>query len=163
MRIIIISDTHIPKRSRGIPSLILKEIEKCELIIHAGDFTNFETVKFLESLNKFYGVAGNMDEKEVWEYLPEKRIIEINNKKIGIIHGFGSPIKIETKILKKFEGENVDIIIYGHTHRASIKNYKNVLLLNPGSPTDRIFSFKRTYIILEIKEKIEAEILEIKD
>ncbi|MEO0231736.1 MAG: metallophosphoesterase family protein [candidate division WOR-3 bacterium] len=163
MRIIIISDTHIPKRGKGIPFLILKEIEKCDLIIHAGDFTNFETVKFLESLNKFYGVAGNMDEKEVWEYLPEKRIIEINNKKIGIIHGFGPPIGIESKIIKRFEGENVDIIVYGHTHRASIKNYKNILLLNPGSPTDTIFSFKRTYMILEIGEEVNAQIFEVKD
>lgn len=161
MRIVIISDTHIPKRSGEIPFSILKEIEKSDLLIHAGDFTNIETVKFLEGLNKFYGVSGNMDEKEIWEYLPEKRIIEINNKKIGIIHGFGPPIGIENKILKKFEGENVDIIIYGHTHKASIKNYNNVLLLNPGSPTDEIFSLKKTYMILEIKEKIKAEIFEI--
>ncbi len=163
MRIIVISDTHIPRRKKEIPSLILKEIEKSDLVIHAGDFTNLETVKLLESLNRFYGVAGNMDEKEVWEYLPEKRIIEIENKRIGIIHGFGPPIGIEGKILKKFEGENLDIIVYGHTHRASIKNYKNVLLLNPGSAGDKIFSFKRTYMILEICKEVNVKIFEIKD
>ena len=163
MKIIIISDTHIPRRNKEIPSLILKEIEKVDLIIHAGDFTNIETVKLLESLNRFYGVAGNMDEKEVWEYLPEKKVVEIENKKIGIIHGFGPPIGIENKILKKFEGENLDIIVYGHTHKASIKKNKNVLLLNPGSAGDKIFSPKRTYMILEIDEEVNVKIFEIKD
>lgn len=161
MRITILSDTHIPQRAKELPFIILKEIEKSDLIIHAGDFTTIETVKFLENLNRFYGVAGNMDEKEVWEYLPEKRIIEIEGKRIGLIHGFGSPIGIEKKIIKRFEGEKTDLIVFGHTHRAVIKNYRGILLLNPGSPTERIFSLRKTFAIIEIKEKIEAKIVNI--
>ena len=161
MKIVIISDTHIPSRGKELPKIILEEIEKSDILIHCGDFTNIETVKFLENLKEFYGVVGNMDEKEIWEYLPEKRIVEIKNKKIGIIHGFGPPVGIENKVLKKFEGENVDIIVYGHTHRASIKRYKDILLLNPGTPTDKIFASKNTFMILEIKEEIKAKIIEV--
>jgi len=161
LKITVISDTHIPGRSKNLPSSLLKEIEKSDAIIHAGDFTTIETVKFLENLNEFYGVAGNMDEKEIWEYLPEKRILEIESKKIGMIHGFGPPVGIEKKIIKRFEKESIDLIIFGHTHRAVIKNYNGILFLNPGSPTDRIFSLKRTFAVLEIKEEIKAKIINI--
>ncbi len=161
MRIIVISDTHIPGRSKNLPASLLKEVENSDAIIHVGDFTTIETVKFLEGLNKFYGVPGNMDEKEVWEYLHEKKIIEIEGKKIGLIHGFGPPVGIEKKIIKRFEGEKLDLIVFGHTHRAVIKNYKGTLLLNPGTPTDRVFSLKKTFAVLEIKQKIEAKIVNI--
>lgn len=59
------------------------------------------------------------------------------------------------------EFDDVDAIVYGHTHTPARHQVKNIYFFNPGSPT-RSFYHRPTLGILYVGEKIEGEIIEIK-
>jgi len=152
MKAIVLSDTHIPHRAKDLPERIKEEINNVDIIIHAGDFTAYDLYLELKALKPIYAVRGNMDDDDVYDKLPETMIFELEGVSIGLYHGIGAPWGIEKKVLAKFKDKNkLDLIIFGHSHRALKKEGKPILF-NPGSPTDRFFAPKRSYGILEIKD-----------
>jgi putative phosphoesterase len=93
------------------------------------------------------------------DYLPIKQVIEIEGVKIGISHGEGSPHGIENRLLYTFEEDNVDIIIFGHTHKPFWGVIGGVHFLNPGSPTNKRSEQFHTYAVLTVEDgKFHAEI-----
>ena len=38
MRLLLLADTHIPKRARDLPAQVWQEVEQCDVVIHAGDW-----------------------------------------------------------------------------------------------------------------------------
>ena len=162
MRIGVISDTHIPDRAKEIPQKILEEFKKAELIIHAGDLIDLSVLDKLKSIcNNVKAVWGNMDPNEVRKSLPEKDIIEVGNYRIGLMHGYGPPHRLIDFLTLAFKNDNVDLIIFGHSHRGLNEKKVNILFFNPGSPTDKIFSPYNSYGIIEIGDKIEARLIRI--
>ncbi len=162
MRIGVISDTHIPVSADSIPKKLLEAFKNVDIIIHAGDLVDLSVLDTLKGACKeVIAVAGNMDSHKVKTKLPEKEILKIGNFKIGVMHGYGPPntlIELTTKIFKK---DNVDIIIFGHSHTAINEKKDNILYFNPGSPTDTAFAAYNSYGILEINDKIEAKIIKL--
>ncbi len=159
MKAVVISDTHIPSRARDIPGVIWEEIETADLIIHAGDFTRVDFYVQLKSVKPLKAVHGNMDEIELFHLLKEKEIFEMEGVRIGLTHGFGAPYGIENRVLKLFESEKVDLIIFGHSHIPVYKKLDGKHLLNPGTPTDTIYARRQSYAILEIiNGEIQVEI-----
>lgn len=67
--------------------------------------------------------------------------------------------------MKKVAKQNgFDVLVYGHTHRSSIKREEGTLFINPGSPTNPIppFLVKPSVALLRIKkEKIDPEIVRL--
>ena len=159
MRIFVISDTHIPRTSGDLLPRIYDEIKKCDMIFHAGDFV--EKV-FFDKLAKFkttYAVFGNMDSVELKGMLSQKEVIEVGKFKIGLIHGWGPPDRIEENIKNEFGA--IDAIVFGHTHTPTNEVKNGILFFNPGSPTDKAFAPYNSYGILEIDDKISGEIIKI--
>jgi hypothetical protein len=162
MRIGVISDTHIPERASDLPLKILEEFKGVDMIIHAGDFASLEVLNKLKTVCKdVIGVYGNMDPKEIREKLPQKDLIEVKNYRIGVMHGYGAPDKLISLLADIFKTDDVDIIIFGHSHRGFNEKIGGILFFNPGSATDRIFSPYNSYGIIEINDKIEARIVKI--
>jgi len=151
MRIYVISDTHVPERAQRVPEEFLSLLRKDDLIIHAGDFTTKKTLKTLEETSRLIAVCGNMDDLEIRKTLPEKRVEVILGKKIGLIHGFGAPFNLAKKVFQKFD-EKPDVIVFGHSHNPYHKRKDGTLLFNPGSLSGNVFSWKKSYGILEIEE-----------
>jgi putative phosphoesterase len=158
MKIGIISDTHLrelhPEFKRTI-ELHFKDVEK---IFHAGDFVEWSVAEYLSSLKELIAVCGNMDSQDIRKAFPQKRMIEIKGFKIGLIHGGGSPYGIESRIRDEFD--EVDAIVYGHTHTPVYHQVKNIYFFNPGCGT-RSFIQRPTLGILHLGEKIEGEIIKI--
>ncbi len=134
VKIGIISDTHINNFSdRKYKILIdqLREIFKdVDRVIHAGDICKEELLVELKKIAPVQCVAGEND-----EIINLKRYIEIKIKQynIGIIHQLPKDLELFCKEKNLIGG----ILIYGHTHKPLIKGTPfNVLLLNPGSPTE---------------------------
>lgn len=142
----VISDTHLTEIDDRIVNLYDRYLSHCDLVIHAGDIVNDEVLSIIKKPT--YAVKGNMD---VFSTLPIKRTIEILNKKIGIIHGYGAPSGIEERILKEFN--DVHCIVYGHTHMPKSEIRDGVLLFNPGSPFDKRWAEKNSVGYLEITEE----------
>jgi hypothetical protein len=129
-----------------------------EKIFHAGDFVDWSIAEYLSSQKELIAVYGNMDSYDIRKAFPEKRVIELKGFKIGLVHGGGSPFGIESRIRVEFD--EVDAIVYGHTHTPANHQVKNIYFFNPGSPT-RSFIHKATLGILHLGEKIKGEIIKI--
>lgn len=151
MRIGVLADTHM-RSFEDIPQKIIDSLSTVDLIIHAGDLTTLEVLNGLKKLGKVKAVQGNMDSTELKSILPVKEILEIGNKRIGITHGSGDPWRIEHRVRKIFDQDQVDIIIYGHSHQAQNKVTDNILFFNPGKAT-------QSFGLLVIEEDIKAEIV----
>jgi putative phosphoesterase len=119
---------------------------------------DWSIAEYLSSQKELVAVSGNMDSRDIWKVFPEKRMVELKGFKIGLIHGGGSPFGIESRIRKEFD--EVDAIVYGHTHTPADHQVKNIYFFNPGSPT-RSFIHKATLGILYLGEKMEGEIIKI--
>jgi len=135
MRIAVVADTHVD-RLEQLPNKIIDSLSTVDLIIHAGDFTDAQLLKDLKRLRELKAVHGNMDSRELKTMLPVKEIVEIENKRSAITHGSGSPWRIEQRIRKMFESDRLDVIVYGHSHRAQNKVIDGILFFNPGKATD---------------------------
>ncbi|MDD5432887.1 MAG: metallophosphoesterase [Candidatus Omnitrophica bacterium] len=162
IKIVVISDTHIPERSTEIPKKLLDDLKTADMIIHAGDLVD---ISVLETLKKICpnvkAVQGNMDHEEVKTILPEKEVFKIGKYRIGLAHGWGAPSKLIEVLTTAFENIPVDIIIFGHSHCSVNEKINGILYFNPGSPTDKIFAASNSYGIIEINDKIEAKIIKL--
>jgi putative phosphoesterase len=161
MKIGVLSDTHIPYTTRTLPQNVLDLLSKMDAIIHAGDFQDPSVIETLRSLADFYGVYGNMDPLEIRNILPEKRVVSLAGFSIGITHGWGSPNRLEDRILTSFVGEKLDAIVYGHSHRASNNKKGHILFFNPGTPTDTRFAKNTSIGILTLDKFINGEIIKL--
>ena len=158
MKIGVISDTHLKEPHPEFKKVIEFHFKDVEKIFHAGDFVDWSIAEYLSSQKELFAVYGNMDSYDIRKAFPEKRVIELQGFKIGLIHGGGSPFGIESRIRGEFD--EVDAIVYGHTHTPANHQVKNIYFFNPGSPT-RSFIHKATLGILHLGEKIEGEIIKI--
>ncbi len=157
MLIGIISDTHIYDRASELPKTVFDEFSNVDLIIHCGDVTDKEVLDLLSDLAEVIAVRGNMD----YLNLPKQQILNINNFKIGVIHGdviYPRGDKLKLRLLGKEMG--VDILISGHTHTPFIDDCGDILLLNPGSSTVPRCPIK-SIMKLNIKDRVEAKIIPI--
>jgi len=149
MKLGIISDTHV-RTIDEIPVSIRNALADVDLIIHAGDFTHKAVLDGLRTMGQVKAVRGNMDSAELKRILPERDVFEVNNKKIGLIHGSGIPWGIAERVKKQFTG--VDIIVFGHSHEPYNRHIGGALLLNPGQA-------KSSFGLLTIDDGIKAHIL----
>lgn len=150
MRIALISDTHGLLREN-----VIDKLNSCNLIIHAGDIGKSEVISKLSNIAKLEYVKGNCD-KNLGENIGEyNKIIEVNNTKIYITHDIA---KLESDIKKgkvDLGKENIDIVIYGHSHKCNIFTRSGILYINPGSVGPRRFKLPTTMAILYIREREE--------
>ena len=158
MKIGVISDTHLNISDDRLEKIVEDHFHGVDLVLHAGDIVDLGVLEVFKD-KQVYAVSGNMDPDSVREVFPKKRVVEIEGRRIGLIHGWGSPSGLEEKLLLEFE--DVKCIVYGHTHRAMNEVRCGVLLFNPGSPTDRRFAKRNSVGILDIGEEIVGTIIDL--
>lgn len=151
MRIGVLCDTHALSFSE-IPFKMRDALARLDLIVHAGDIVGRDVLDGLSRLKEVKAVRGNMDSQELQRLLPEKEIISTGGKKIGIVHGSGGPQGIEERVRKMFD--EVDVIIYGHSHVPQNRVIDGILFFNPGR-CDRSFG------VLTIGEETAGEIVKL--
>src|SRR5690554_4623193 len=156
MRLGIISDTHMPGMARQLPISLLKDMEKVDYILHAGDWNSLDVYERLSQLAPVDGVAGNTDGFEIVNKFGYQKVLEFESKKIGIVHGHGMG-GTESNALRAFKDEEIDCIIFGHSHIPLLRSEGGVLLVNPGSPTDKRRQPQYSYAIIKIEEQLEAK------
>jgi putative phosphoesterase len=158
MKIGVISDTHLRELDPEFKKIIESHFKDVEQIFHTGDFVDWSIAEYLSSQKELIAVCGNMDFQNIQKAFPQKRTVELKGFKIGLIHGGGPPFGIESRIRAEFD--EVDAIVYGHTHTPANHRVKNIYFFNPGSPA-RSFIHRATLGILHLGEKIEGEIIKI--
>lgn len=150
---VILSDTHIPARAKQLPKTLLDACGEADLILHAGDWQNLDVFFELSAYTETIGVAGNVDPWEIVDRFGKKKILALENLKIGIVHGDGTRKTTEQRALEAFVEDEVDLIIFGHSHIPMMKEINGVTLFNPGSPTDKRRQPQYSFGILETGEE----------
>ena len=159
MRVGVISDTHVPAVARSLPAAVFELFQGVDLILHAGDILEMSVLDELGTIAPVEAVAGNMDGSEVCLNLPYKKIITLGKFRVGLIHG-KYKIEVQREMIRK-EFDDIDLIVYGHSHTPFWGKENNVYFLNPGSPTDKRYAPYNSVAILELGDELKAEIIRI--
>jgi putative phosphoesterase len=130
MKIGVLSDTHLSKVTDHFRRTLETVFRDVEMILHAGDMTSLQVYEYLCNW-EVRAVRGNMDDYDLRSVLPERRTEDVLGTRIGIVHGRGSPFGIENLVLREFD--NVDIIVFGHSHIPLLAKKGRVHLFNPGT------------------------------
>ncbi|ABV33177.1 MULTISPECIES: metallophosphoesterase family protein [Pseudothermotoga] len=153
MTLLLVSDLHVPVKMMSIPDNLLEIAKQVDAVFGLGDFVDMETVLTLESVsNKFYAVCGNMDYPDVKDHLPSVKLLQLEEWKIGLFHGWGAPFKIRERILSTMT-QKPQVIFYGHTHIPDDTVCESVRFVNPGSVAE-----DGSYALVELcKDHLKVE------
>lgn len=134
---LLLADTHVPKRARRLPDAVLRAIDDADLVVHAGDWVDLPTLDLIESRARaFIGVYGNNDGPELRARLPEVARLRVEGVDMAVIHETGAASKRDQRMDEVFP--DIDLLVFGHSHIPwDTVSPAGMRLLNPGSPTDR--------------------------
>ncbi|GAA2809697.1 metallophosphoesterase family protein [Kribbella solani] len=137
MRLVLISDTHLPVRAKRLPEAVWAAIEQADVVIHAGDWVSVALLDELEARSRrLIGCWGNNDGAELRSRLPEVARVTLDGLSIAVVHETGTAKGREERCERAYPG--VDALVFGHSHIPwDTTSPGGLRLLNPGSPTDR--------------------------
>ena len=137
MRLLIISDTHVPARARDLPGQVWDEVGSADVVIHAGDWVIPALLDELEDrAAQLVGVFGNNDGTELRRRLPDVARVTLDGLRVAVVHETGGKAGRELRADRGYP--DVDLLIFGHSHIPwDTVSPGGLRLLNPGSPTDR--------------------------
>lgn len=128
----------------------MRLLEEADLALHAGDVVSASAFEGLGSFGRIEGVRGNMDHPELQTLLPERRIVEVEGVRIGMVHDGGPRVGREQRLAAAFPG--CSVIVYGHTHLPQLERHGGVWIVNPGSPTERRSAPSHSMAVLRVSD-----------
>lgn len=155
----VVSDTHIPGKAKTLPDFVLCYMRGADHIIHAGDIRCAQVLEQLSRFAPVTAVAGNADPPEMAETLGDKSIVMLGGYRFGITHGHGRGGSTVSRAAARFAQDDVDCIIFGHSHIPLCMEQGGVLLLNPGSPTDKRRNLHYSFGLIDTGERLAARIV----
>jgi putative phosphoesterase len=137
LRLLLVSDTHVPKRARELPAQVWDAVESADVVFHAGDWVNPELLdRFEQRSRQLVAVYGNNDGPEIRRRLPERQYVVLEGVRFAVVHETG-PAKGRNERAEALFPES-DVLVFGHSHIPwDATSPGGLRLLNPGSPTDR--------------------------
>jgi len=139
-RLVVMADTHLPKRARDLPAPLWVAVEDADVVVHAGDWVDVALLDELESRSRrLVGCWGNNDGPALRARLPEVARVELEGVRLAVVHETGSAQGRERRCAAAHP--DVDVLVFGHSHipwdTTTETEHGPLRLLNPGSPTDR--------------------------
>ena len=141
---VVLADTHIPRRAKVLPEAVIPYLKEADLILHAGDLIEIPLLYELSVYGPVRAVRGNVDPPEL--DLPETLEFDFGGARIAMIHDSGRKEGRRKRLKRRFPKARV--IVFGHSHIPFLEDEEELLLLNPGSPTDRRRQPRRTFALL---------------
>ena len=147
-RLLVLADTHLPKRAKRLPDAVLAALDDADGVIHAGDWVDEATLDLLAARSPLVlGVAGNNDGPDLHARLPEVARADLEGVRLAVVHETGAATGRERRMDEAFPA--VDVLVFGHSHIPwDSTTPAGLRLLNPGSPTDRRRQPRCTYGVL---------------
>jgi putative phosphoesterase len=140
----------LPRGSRRLPDRGVELLRAADLILHAGDVSSVAALEELQALGPpLVAVYGNADEPELRRLLPESRVVEVEQARIGMLHVPGPRAGRDARLAARFPG--ADAVLYGHTHVPRAERVGGIWLLNPGSPTERRRAPSRSMLLVDVR------------
>ncbi|MBB4689378.1 metallophosphoesterase family protein [Amycolatopsis jiangsuensis] len=152
MRLLLVADTHLPKRAKELPALVWDEVARADVVVHAGDWVDLDTFDALTAASaRLIGVYGNNDGPELRQRLPEVARVTLGGVRLAVVHETGDVKGREARCEAQYP--DADVLVFGHSHIPwDSVTPGGLRLLNPGSPTDRRRQPFCTYQTAEIRD-----------
>ena len=153
MQLVIVADTHVPKRARDLPASVWTAVESADVVVHAGDWVDVALLDALEQrARRLIGVVGNNDGPDLRARLPETARVALDGVRVTVVHETGASSGRDRRVDVKY-ADDTDVLIFGHSHIPwDTQTPGGLRLLNPGSPTDRRRQPVATYMTAEIRD-----------
>jgi putative phosphoesterase len=159
VRLAVLADTHIPTRARDLPPGAWRVIEATEGVLHAGDLTVPAVLEGLRRRVPVWAVLGNNDHA-LRGLLPERVELELGGVAVAMVHDSGPMAGRRARLRRWFPAARV--VVFGHSHIPVAEDDGELLLLNPGSPTDRRRMPSFTLAVLTLGRRgVDAEIVDL--
>ncbi|WP_104159938.1 metallophosphoesterase [Arthrobacter sp. ZGTC212] len=160
--LLVLSDTHLPKRARELPAQLWAEIEAADAVVHAGDWVSDDALdEMLQRSRKLIACYGNNDGGALPSRLPLVATATVEQVRLAVIHETGPAAGREKGLDEQFP--DTDLLIFGHSHIPwDTVTPAGMRLLNPGSPTDRRRQPFCTYMRLTVEgEAVTVELVRL--
>ena len=136
MRVVILSDTHAPRRWRGCPTPVAEHLRGADLILHAGDVCTADVLDELAEFAPVRAVLGNNDGADVAAWgASETASFELDGLPVAMVHDAGHKTGRTARMRRRFP--EARLVVFGHSHIPLDETGDGVRIFNPGSPTDR--------------------------
>ena len=153
---VVLADTHISRRARALPEELVPYLERADLILHAGDLIEASLLDELADYAPVRAVKGNVDGPDV--NLPRMQEFDFGGIRVAMIHDSGRKEGRRRRLERRFPDARV--VVFGHSHIPFLEDENGLLLLNPGSPTDKRRQPHHTFALLRTEEgDVRAEIV----
>jgi putative phosphoesterase len=161
VRLAIISDTHLPRRGRGLPPACLAQLTDADAILHAGDFIESSVLADLEAIGPpVHAVRGNVDAADLQARLPATRIVEAAGARIAMLHDAGPATGRLARLRRRFP--DAGAVVFGHSHLPLHEERDGFAIFNPGSPTERRRAPRHTMGIATVENtRITFELVQL--
>jgi uncharacterized protein len=159
MRLVILADTHVPKRARDLPASVWDAVEAADVVIHAGDWVDLALLDDMQArCRRLVGVVGNNDGPPLRSRLPDVARVELDGVRVTIVHETGASTGRDRRMDALFRDDS-DVVVFGHSHVPwDTETARGLRLLNPGSPTDRRRQPVATYLTAQVTDGRLAEV-----
>lgn len=150
LRVGLISDTHGLLRPEATAFLA-----GSDHIVHAGDVGDPSILDALAAIAPLTAIRGNVD-MDVWaSQLPDTTRAVIGGVTLYVLHDLAA-LDIKPR------AQGIRVVVYGHSHQASVSERDGVVYVNPGSAGPRRFRLPITAAELRIDgSSVTAHIQEL--
>ncbi|HEY7592045.1 MAG TPA: metallophosphoesterase family protein [Actinophytocola sp.] len=136
MRVVVLADTHAPRRWKSCPPRVAEQLRGADAILHAGDVCVPSVLDELAGFAPVHVVAGNNDGPDVVAWgAPETLELDLDGLRVGMIHDSGNKVGRIARMRRRFP--DADLVVFGHSHIPLDETGDGLRIFNPGSPTDR--------------------------
>ena len=162
MRVVVLSDTHAPRRWKSCPAPVADQLRRADVILHAGDVCTAAVLEELSEYAPVRVVLGNNDGPDVAAWGAEPALeLDLDGLAVAMLHDSGQAAGRLRRMRRAFPAAR--LVIFGHSHIPLDQAEGGLRILNPGSPTDRRRQPHGTIGVLRIEsaELLEALIIEV--
>jgi uncharacterized protein len=158
VRLLLIADTHVPKRARDLPQRVWDEVDRADVVVHAGDWVEPGLLDALEArARRLIACWGNNDGDELRSRLPERADATLGGVRFTVVHETGAAGGRDARMAKLYA--DTDVLVFGHSHIPWDTTASTGLrLLNPGSPTDRRRQPFATYMTAVVDDGVLSDV-----
>ncbi len=136
VRVVVLADTHAPRRWRSCPPRVAEQLRGADLILHAGDVCTASVLAELAEYAPVAGVLGNNDGPDVARWgAAQTAELDLDGLRVAMVHDAGPAVGRLTRMRRRFPG--ADLVVFGHSHIPLDESAYGLRIFNPGSPTDR--------------------------
>ncbi len=164
MRVVVLSDTHAPRRWKSCPPAVASRLRGADLILHAGDVCTAAVLDELAQYAPVTAVLGNNDGPDVAAWgAPETAALTLDGLPVAMIHDSGTAAGRLARMRARFPAAR--LVLFGHSHIPldAADADRDLRIFNPGSPTDRRRQPHGTLGLLHVADGtlVEARIVEV--